>query len=288
MPPLLARWLAHRRAPAVIDRPGSAPRRLHVARRLLHRRLPLRRVPRRCGPPSGVAAPALRLRTRRSRGHAGARQAGAIPMVDRSPAQASVLSASVEPPCSRWTTRSLATRPSATTCMLWSGTRCFSGGAQRCSGSRCRHPCAPILSWCSLSAPRTASRWGGSRAVISWLPACPHSLGWWRTLPIASADSGPADGSHRPVYCLAFRRRNGAGHRTSVDRVRGARRARNVPLRARLARLAIPGGIVIAYLVAYKLGDFGSARNAAYIEPLSDSVRFVGAMLARPRSCSAR
>jgi hypothetical protein len=51
--------------------------------------------------------------------------------------------------------------------------------------------------------------------------------------------------------------------------------------RERLAEVAVPGGIVIAYLLAYKLGNFGSARNAAYFEPLSDPTRFAVAMLQR-------
>jgi len=42
-------------------------------------------------------------------------------------------------------------------------------------------------------------------------------------------------------------------------------------------RLAVPVGMVSAYLLVYKLADYGSAHNAAYFEPLSDPRRFAAA-----------
>jgi hypothetical protein len=43
----------------------------------------------------------------------------------------------------------------------------------------------------------------------------------------------------------------------------------------------MPIGIVAIYLLAYKLANFGSAHNAAYFEPLSDTRGFALAMLRR-------
>jgi hypothetical protein len=51
--------------------------------------------------------------------------------------------------------------------------------------------------------------------------------------------------------------------------------------RSKLARVATPVGIALAYLLAYKIGDYGSAHNAAYFEPLSDPIGFVAAAAQR-------
>jgi hypothetical protein len=52
-------------------------------------------------------------------------------------------------------------------------------------------------------------------------------------------------------------------------------------LGAKVTRFALPCGILLVYLVGYKLANFGSANNAAYFEPLSDTKGFVVAMAQR-------
>jgi hypothetical protein len=51
--------------------------------------------------------------------------------------------------------------------------------------------------------------------------------------------------------------------------------------RAKLGGVAVPSSVLAAYLLVYKLGDFGSAHNGAYFEPLSDPMGFLGAAALR-------
>lgn len=52
-------------------------------------------------------------------------------------------------------------------------------------------------------------------------------------------------------------------------------------LRAKLRGASVPGAIMVAYLLAYKIGDYGSAHNTAYFEPLSDPKGFLAAAAQR-------
>jgi hypothetical protein len=56
---------------------------------------------------------------------------------------------------------------------------------------------------------------------------------------------------------------------------------RETPLRSKIAGAAPPIAITLVYLIAYKIGDYGSAHNAAYFEPLSDPVGFLVAAAVR-------
>jgi hypothetical protein len=50
---------------------------------------------------------------------------------------------------------------------------------------------------------------------------------------------------------------------------------------SKIAGVAPPLAITLFYLLAYKIGDYGAAHNAAYFEPLSDPVGFLAASAQR-------
>jgi hypothetical protein len=143
----------------------------------------------------------------------------------------------------------------------------------------------PLLIWCSLLFALNAAHnepvaWPSSRHL---LVACTPAI-WGLVAHVAYRERGFRPGRWLSVLGL-FVGLLGGEAALGVALFWAAYELYGAPgtstLGAKLVRVTLPGSIMLAYLVAYKIGDYGSAHNAAYFEPLSDPSGFLAAAAQR-------